>query len=61
MKLEFIDIPRAYHHAKALREVYIELPEGDEEDGMCGCRGSETQPRIGRQRILSYMLSLNFT
>ena len=36
MKLDFIDVRRAYYHADALREVYITLPPGDEEEGMCG-------------------------
>ena len=35
-KIDFVDIRRAYYHAKAIREIYIDLPEGDEEDGMCG-------------------------
>ena len=36
MKLDFIDIRRAYYHAEAVREVYVALPPGDEEEGMCG-------------------------
>ena len=36
MKLDFIDIRRAYSHADAVREVYVALPPGDEEEGMCG-------------------------
>ena len=36
MKIEFIDVRRAYYHADAVREVYIALPQGDEEEGMCG-------------------------
>ena len=36
MKLDFIDIRRAYYHAPARREVYVKLPPGDEEEGMCG-------------------------
>ena len=35
MKLEFIDIRRAYYHVDAVREVYLALPPGDEEEGMC--------------------------
>ena len=35
MKLEFIDISRAFFHAEARREVYVELPEEDAEEGMC--------------------------
>ncbi len=36
MKLDFIDIRRAYYHAEARRKIYIRLPEGDQEEGMCG-------------------------
>jgi hypothetical protein len=36
MKLDFIDVRRAYFHAKARRSVFVELPKEDEEPGMCG-------------------------
>jgi len=36
MKIDFIDIRRAYFHSPARRKVCIELPEGDREEGMCG-------------------------
>ena len=36
MKLDFIDISRAFFHAPALRRVYVELPPEDAEEGMCG-------------------------
>ena len=36
MKLDFIDISRAYFQAEAIREVYVELPGEDNEEGMCG-------------------------
>jgi len=36
MKLDFIDVRRAYFHAKCRRDVYVELPEEDAEEGMCG-------------------------
>ena len=35
-KLMFIDIKRAYFHAKAVRNVYVDPPEQDYEPGMCG-------------------------
>jgi len=35
-KLEFIDVRRAYFHAKARRLVYVKLPEEDNEEGQCG-------------------------
>ena len=36
MKIDFIDVRRAYFHGPARRKVYIELPEEDWEEGMCG-------------------------
>ncbi len=36
MKLDFIDVRRAYFHAKARRDVYIELPDEEKEEGKCG-------------------------
>ena len=36
MKLEFIDVKRAYFQAKARRPVYIKLPEGDYSESMVG-------------------------
>jgi hypothetical protein len=35
MKLKFIDIWRAYFHAKARRQVFIEQPPEDAEEGIC--------------------------
>ena len=34
--LEFIDVRRAHFHAKAMRLVYVKLPEEDNQEGMCG-------------------------
>ena len=31
MKMDFIDVRRAYFHADAIRDVYIELPDEDSE------------------------------
>ena len=36
MKIDFIDIRKAYFQAAAVRDVYVELPEEDYEEGMCG-------------------------
>ena len=36
MKLDFIGVRRACVHAKARREVCVELCEEDYEEGMCG-------------------------
>lgn len=34
--MDFIDIRGAYFHAMTKRDVYVELPEEDAEEGMCG-------------------------
>jgi hypothetical protein len=36
MKIDFVDVRRAYFHAAARRDLYVELPEEDREEGMCG-------------------------
>ena len=36
LKLDFIDVRRAFFHAPCRREVYVELPAEDAEEGMCG-------------------------
>ena len=36
MKLDFINVRRAYFHARAHRKVYVDLPPEDKEEGMCG-------------------------
>ena len=39
MKIDFIDVRRAFFHAPALRRVYVALPEEEAEEGMCGLLG----------------------
>ena len=36
MKLDFIDVRRAYFHARSKRRVFIKLPDEDAEEGYCG-------------------------
>ena len=36
MVMDLIDVRRAYCHAMARQDVYVELPEEDAEEGMCG-------------------------
>ena len=36
LKLLVVDVRRAYFHARARRPVFVELPEEDAEEGMCG-------------------------
>ncbi len=35
-KVLFIDIKRAYFHVKCIRDVYVDLPQQDQQEGMCG-------------------------
>ena len=35
MKLEFIHIKRAYLQAEVKRDIYVELPREDHEEGKC--------------------------
>ena len=51
-KMDFIDVRRAFFHAEALREIYVELPPEDAGPGMCGklnmaMYGTLDFPRIG--------------
>ena len=60
MKLDFIDISRAYFQADAIREVYVDLPHEDWEEGMCGklktstyvTRDSAQNWRVGYTNIM---------
>ncbi len=36
LRLDFIDVVRAYFHAKARRGVFVDLPEEGQRDGMRG-------------------------
>ena len=49
-KLDFIDVRRAYFHAKARRLVYVQLPSEDEEDG----RGGTKTEGGGEEEALRY-------
>ena len=56
MKLEFIDVRRAYFHSPARRKVYVKLPEEDYEEGMCGmllkaCTARGTLRKTGNGRM----------
>ena len=35
-QIDFIDIKRAYFHSKARMHVFVDLPNEDNEEGMCG-------------------------
>jgi hypothetical protein len=36
MKIDFIGISRAFFQADAIRKVYVQLPQEDYQEGMCG-------------------------
>jgi hypothetical protein len=57
MVMDFIDVRPAYFHARARRDVYVELPEEDAEPGMCGklvksLYGLGTQHKTGKTNLL---------
>ena len=56
MKLEFIDIRRAFFHAPARRKVFVQLPEEDAEEGMCGRLNKEHVWDTGRSTELGRVL-----
>ena len=36
IKLDFIDVRRAYFHSNARRQIFVQLPHEDYEEGQCG-------------------------
>ena len=66
MKLLFIDIRKAYFHAKAIRRVFIKLPEEDCEEGMCGLLlmslyGTRDAAQNWEACYVEFMESIGFT
>ena len=56
-KLDFIDVRRAYFHAQALREIYVDLPEEDYEEGK---RGLLNKGHLGHEtRVHSIMKNIS--
>ena len=65
LKLDFIDIRRAFFHAPCLREVYVELPAEDAEPGMCGklikaMYGTRDAPQNWEFEYTDFMVGLGF-
>ena len=54
MKLEFIDIRRAYYQAQARRDLYIQLPPEDRTPGMCGKLNKALQGTIDAAQCWEY-------
>ena len=66
LKVQFIDIKRAYFHAKAVRDVFVDLPEQDAEEGMCGklvyaMYGTRDAAQNWEREYESAFLDLGFT
>ena len=66
MKIDFIDISRAYFQAEAIRRVYVELPEEDYSEGMCGLLqksmyGTRDAAQNWGEAYSSFMRSIGFT
>ena len=65
MKIDFIDIRRAYFHAKCRRELYISLPDEDWEEGMCGkvnksIYGTRDAAQNWEEEYNDFMVSVGF-
>ena len=63
--LDFIDASQAFFHADAQRVVYIQLPDEDWEDGMCGllCKSLYVTRDAAQNWAASYvgfMISVGF-
>ena len=65
MKIDFIDISRAYFQAAAVRNVYVELSEEDYEEGMCGqlqksMRGTRDAAQNWGMEYTEFMVKVGF-
>ncbi len=66
LKIDCIDVRRAFFHAKCRREVYVELPAEDAEEGMCGVLnmamyGTRDAPQNWEYEYGEFMESLGFS
>ena len=59
--MEFMDIKRAYLQAAVKRDIYVELPMEDREEGKCArqrkmpCTAPEMPLKVGKPRTASHM------
>ena len=65
MKLDFIDVRRAYFHAKARRAVFVRLPEEDRDEGMCGrlikaMYGTRDAAQNWEHEYIDFMVNVGF-
>ena len=66
MKIDFIDISRAFFQADAIREVYVELSQEDAEQGMCAklkksMYGTRDAAQNWGQAYTQFMCSVGFS
>ena len=64
-KLEFIDVKRAYFHARARGLVYVKLPEEDNQEGLCGrlnkaMHGTRDAVQNWEMEYVEFMESIGF-
>jgi len=65
MKVDFIDVRRAYFHAPTRRRVFVELPPEDDQPGMCGelnqsMYGTRDAAQNWEQAYSEFMTSIGF-
>ena len=65
MKLDLIDIKRAFFHALAFRAVFVNLPEEDYQEGMCGklnksMYGTRDAAQNWEREYIEFMASVGF-
>lgn len=65
MKFDFIDVRRAYYHADARIEIYVQPPDGDKEKGMCGklnraLQGTRDAAQCWEAEHLTVLTSIGF-
>ena len=65
MKLEFIDVKRAYFQAPSRRDVYVKLPEEEAEEGMCAkllksMYGTRDAAQNWEEEYVRFMESIGF-
>ena len=64
--MDFIDVRRTYLHAKAIRNVYVHLPDEDHEAGMCGkllkaMYGTRDAAQCWEREYVGFMKKVGFT
>ena len=66
MKLDFIDIKRAYFHAATRRDLYIKLPEEDQKEGHYGkldksMYGTRDEAQNWEEEYSNWLMEIGFS